>query len=384
MIPTAYESAWTTEETRIFRNSVRQLVEREFVPHEVRWGRQGRADKDAWLKAGQAGLLLADVPKEYGGAGGTFAHEAVVVEELARAGVHVGLGIQGIVAHYILAYGNEAQRRRWLPRLASGELIAAIGMTEADAGSDLQAVKTTARRDGEHYVVNGSKTFITNGTNAGLLCLAVRMADAKPGPRALTMLVLETEGLAGYRVGRSLEKIGRPAQDACELFFDDVRVPVGNVLGGEGRGLMQMMEQLPYERLSIALSAVAATERAIEITAEYVKSRKLYGKPLVELQATRFKLAEAKTEAHVGRVFVDDCIGRFVAGSFDAVTAAMAKLWLTEMQCRVIDDCVQLHGGYGYMWEYPVARAWADARVQRIYAGTNEVMKLIVSRALLG
>lgn len=378
MTPAGYESAWTSEETRIFRNSVRQLLGREFVPHEEYWARQGRADKEAWLKAGQAGLLLADVPKEYGGAGGTFAHEAVVVEELARAGVHIGLGIQGIVGHYILAYGSEAQRMRWLPRLASGELIAAIGMTEADAGSDLQAVKTVARRDGGHYVINGSKTFITNGTNAGLVCLAVRMVDAKPGPRALTMLVLETDGLAGYRVGRSLEKIGRPAQDACELFFDDVRVPAENVLGGEGRGLMQMMEQLPYERLSIALSAVAAAERAIELTAEYARSRKVYGKPLLDLQATRFKLAEARTETQVGRVFVDDCIARFVAGSFDAVTAAMAKYWLTEMQCRVIDDCVQLHGGYGYMHEYAIARMWADARVQRIYAGSNEIMKEVV------
>lgn len=383
MTAAGIESAWETEETRIFRNSVRQLVAREFVPHEERWGRQGRADKDAWIKAGQSGLLLADVPKQYGGAGGTFAHEAVVVEELARAGVHIGLGIQGIVAHYILTYGNEAQRQRWLTRLASGELIAAIAMTEPGAGSDLQAVKTVARRDGDHYVVSGSKTFITNGTNAGLVCLAVRMTDARPGPRALSMIVLETEDLAGYRVGRSLEKIGRPAQDACELFLDDVRVPVGNLLGtAEGRGLMQMMEQLPYERLSIGLGAVAAAERALEITAKYARDRQVYGKPLLDLQATRFTLAEVKTQVHVGRVFVDDCIGRFIAGNLDAVTAAMAKYWLTEMQCRIIDDCVQLHGGYGYMHEYEIARMWADARIQRIYAGSNEIMKEVVGYSI--
>ena len=375
-------SPWHTDESRIFRHSVRQFVERELVPNEARWAADGRADREAWRRMGAAGLLLPDVPEQYGGGGGTFAHEAVVVEELARAGVHIGVGVQSIVAHYILSYGNEAQRRRWLPRLASGELIAAIAMTEPDAGSDLQATRTTARKDGTDYVVNGSKTFITNGTHAGLVCLAVR-TDAKPGLRALSLLIVETDGLAGYRVGKSLEKMGRPAQDVCELFFDDMRVPGANLLGTtEGRGLMQMMDQLPYERLSIGVGAVASCERAIEITTHYAKERRVFGKPLIELQSVRFKLAECRTSSHIGRVFVDDCIGRFISEQLDAVTAAMAKYWLTETQFKIIDDCVQLHGGYGYMHEYPIARMWADSRIERIYAGSNELMKEVVGLSL--
>ncbi len=375
-------SAWMTDETRIFRKTVRQFVEKDLAANERRWSKQGHADAEAWLKAGQTGLLLPDVPECYGGGGGTFAHEAVVVEELARAGMHIGFGIQSIVGHYILAYGSDEQRRRWLPRLAAGELIAAIAMTEPNAGSDLQATKTTARKDGGVYVVNGSKTFITNGAQAGLVCLAVR-TDPRPTPRALSLLIIETEVLPGFRTGHPLEKIGRHTQSTCELFFDDVRVPAANLLGAsEGRGMLQMMDQLPYERLSIALSAVAASERAVELTAEYVKARQVFGKPLLEMQNTRFKLAECKTECQVGRVFVDNCIERFIAGDLDAVTAAMAKLWLTESQCRIIDDCVQLHGGYGYMQEYPISRMWVDARVQRIYAGSNEIMKEVVGSSI--
>lgn len=372
-----------SDETRLFRTTVRQFIEKEFAPHQARWAEQGRPDADAWTKAAKVGLLLPDVPESYGGGGGTFAHEAVVVEELARAGVHFGSGIQSIVAHYILAYGSEDQKRRWLPRMASGELVGAIGMTEPDAGSDLQAIKTIARREGEHYVVDGSKTFITNGRDAGIVCLGVRTDPKVVGPKALSLLVIETRDLPGYRVGRSLEKIGRHAQDTCELFFEGVRVPVGNLLGsGEGRGLFQMMDQLAYERVSIGLSAVASAERAVEITTRYVKERKAFGKPLFELQNTRFKLAECKTEAHVGRVFIDNCIERCIAGQLDAVTAAMAKYWLTDSQCRIVDECVQLHGGYGYMAEYPIARMWADSRVQRIYAGSNEVMKEVVGWSL--
>jgi len=371
-----------TDETRIFRKTVRQFVEKELAANEVRWSKQGHADAEAWLKAGQTGLLLPDVPECYGGGGGTFAHEAVVVEELARAGMHIGFGIQSIVGHYILAYGSDEQRRRWLPRMAAGELIAAIAMTEPNAGSDLQATKTTARKEGGAYVVNGSKTFITNGAQAGLICLAVR-TDPRPTPRALSLLIIETKDLPGFRTGHPLEKIGRHTQSTCELFFDDVRVPAANLLGAsEGRGMLQMMDQLPYERLSIALSAVAASERAVELTADYVKARKVFGKPLLEMQNTRFKLAECKTECQVGRVFVDNCIARFIAGDLDAVTAAMAKLWLTESQCRIIDDCVQLHGGYGYMQEYPISRMWVDARVQRIYAGSNEIMKEVVGSSI--
>jgi acyl-CoA dehydrogenase len=382
MTANAYESPWVTDETRIFRKSVRQFVEKELAPHRERWEEQGRADPEAWTKAGAIGLLLPAIPEQFGGGGGSFAHEAVVIEELSRANLHLGFDIQSIVARHILAYGSEEQQRRWLPRLACGELIGAIGMTEPDSGSDLQSIKTTARREGDHYVVDGAKTFITNGVNASLVCLAVR-TGSQPGPRALSLLVAETKDLPGFRVGRSLHKTGRHAQDTCELFFDGVRVPAANLLGaGEGRGLFQLMEQLRHERLSIALSAAASAETAVEITARYVKERKAFGKPLFDLQNARFKLAECKTEAHVARVFVDSCIQAFIAGKLDDATAAMAKYWATECQFRIIDECVQLHGGYGYMQEFPIARMWADSRAQRIYAGSNEVMKEVVAWSL--
>jgi acyl-CoA dehydrogenase len=379
MTSTNYESPWLDQETLIFRRTVRRFVEKELAPHQDRWAEQGRPDAEAWIGAGKTGLLLADMPEEYGGGGGTFAHEAVVVEELARGGVHMGLGIQSIVAHYILAYGTEEQKRHWLPRMARGELIGAIGMTEPDSGSDLQAIRTTARKEGDHYVIDGSKTFITNGGHANLICLAVRTDVSGPSARGLSLLMLETQGLKGYRVGRSLRKIGRHVQDTRELFFEGVRVPIANRLGlREGSGLFQMMDQLPYERLSVALGAVVTAEQAIEITIRHVKERKLHGKPLLDLQNTRFKLAECKTEAHIGRVFVDNCIQQFIARRLDAVTAAMAKYWLTECECRIVDTCMQLHGGYGYMQEYPIGRMWADSRVERIYAGTNEIMKELI------
>jgi acyl-CoA dehydrogenase len=377
------ESPWMNDETRIFRKVVSEFIAKHLVPHQARWTKQGRPDAEAWSKAGRAGLLLPDVPEEYGGGGGTFAQEAVVVEELARAGIHFGFGIQSIVAHYILAYGSEEQKLRWLPSMASGSLVGAIGITEPDTGSDIQAIKTTARREGDQYVIDGSKTFITNGSHASLICLAVRTGPTTSGPKGVSLLMLETRDLPGYQVGRSLQKIGRHEQDTCELFFDAVRVPIANLLGpAEGRGLFQMMDQLVYERLSVALSAVAGAERAVAITTRYVKERKAFGKPLLEFQNTRFKLAECKTEAHIGRIFVDNCIQQFIAGRLDAVTAAMAKYWLTERQCRILDECVQLHGGYGYMQEYPIARMWADSRIQRIYAGSNEIMKEIVGTSL--
>jgi acyl-CoA dehydrogenase len=267
--------------------------------------------------------------------------------------------------------------------MARGELVAAIAMTEPDAGSDLQGIRATARRDGDHYVVNGSKTFITNGSHAGLICMAAKTDPSIAGPRALSLIMIETKDLTGYRVGRTLEKVGRHGLDTCELFFDGVRVPAENLLGSaEGKGFFQMMDQLPYERLQVAVSAVAVAERAISITIEHVKQRVAFGKPLIDLQNTRFKLAECKTEVHVGRVFLDNCIERFIAGRLDAVTAAMAKYWLTDCQCRVVDECVQLHGGYGYMEEYPIARMWADSRPQRIYAGANEIMKEVIGWSL--
>ena len=378
-----YESPWANDEVRMFRRTVRQFVEKEFAPQQARWREARAPDAAAWTGAGRAGILLADLPEDYGGGGGTFAHEAVVLEELARAGVHFGCAIQSTVAHYILAYGTEEQKRKWLPRLARGERVAAIAMTEPGAGSDLQAIKTSARRDGEHYVVNGSKTFITNAAHADLVCLAVKTDPKVTGMRGISLLVVETAGLAGYRVGRSLEKIGMHGQDTCELFFDEVRVPAANLLGGaEGRGFAQMMEQLPYERLQIAVGAVASAEQAVALTTRYVKERKAFGKPLFDQQNTRFKLAECQAQAHIGRVFLDSCIVRFVAGQLEETTTAIAKYWLTETQCRIVDECVQLHGGYGYMSEYPIARMWADSRVQRIYAGSNEIMKELIAWSL--
>jgi acyl-CoA dehydrogenase len=378
-----YESPWLNEDVRMFRESVRQFVAHEFAPRQERWRQQHGPGADAWTDAGRAGLLLPDLPEEYGGGGGSFAHEAVVLEELARHGVHFGSAIQSTVAHYIFAYGSEEQKRRWLPRLGRGEMVAAIAMSEPGAGSDLQAIRTAARRDGEHYVIDGSKSFITNGAHADLVCLAAKTDPRITGMRGISLIIVETHELPGYRVGRALEKVGMHAQDTCELFFDVARVPASNLLGGvAGRGFAQMMEQLPYERLQIAVGAVAMAEQAVAITTRYVKERKAFGKPLFDLQNTRFKLAECKTRVQIGRVFLDNCIERFIAGRLEEASTAMAKYWLTEMQCRIVDECLQLHGGYGYMTEYPIARMWADARVQRIYAGSNEIMKELIAWSL--
>jgi acyl-CoA dehydrogenase len=371
------------DELWMLRKTVRRFIEEELAPHQTRWRQQHRPDAEAWTKAGATGILLTDVPEKYGGGGGTFAHEAVVTEELAQAGVHFGSGVQSIVAHYILAYGSEEQKGNWLSRMARGELVGAIAMTEPGAGSDLQGIKTTARRDGDHYLINGSKTFVTNGWHASIVCLAVKTDPRAAGLKGISMIIAEPQKLSGYRVGRSLEKVGMHALDTCELFFDDVRVPASNLLGpAEGKGFSQMMEQLSYERLTVSLGAVATAEQAVAITTKYVKERMAFGKPLIDFQNTRFKLAECKTEAHIGRVFLDNCIERFIAGQLDPVTAAMAKYWLTDCQCRIVDECVQLHGGYGYMMEYPIARMWADSRVQRIYAGTNEIMKELIAWSL--
>jgi acyl-CoA dehydrogenase len=380
---TPYQSSWMNDDLRIFRRTVHQFIQREFVPHQARWREQHYPDADAWTAAGRTGLLLADVPERYGGGGGTFAHEAVVLEELARAGVNFASSIQSIVAHYILEYGSDEQKQRWLPRLASGDLVGAIAMSEPGAGSDLQGITTAARREGDRYVINGSKTFITNGCHAGLVCLAVKTNGTVPAMRGISLIIVETAGLAGYQIGRVLEKVGMHAQDTCELFFDDMSVPAANLLGGvEGKGFSQMMEQLPYERLTVGVSAVATSEQAVTITTKHVKERSAFGKPLMDFQNTRFKLAECKTEAYVARVFLDYCIERFIAGQLEHVTTAMAKYWLTDCECRIVDECVQLHGGYGYMAEYPIARMWTDSRVQRIYAGTNEIMKEVIGWSL--
>jgi len=383
MSTAVYQSPWMNEELNTFRGSVRRFVREELVPNQDRWREQHRPDAGSWTAAGQASLLLTDIPGEFGGGGGTFAHAAVVTEELAFAGVYFGVGVQDIVAHYLHQYGSEEQKQRWLPQMARGELIGAIAMTESSAGSDLPGIRTTARRVGDEYVIDGSKTFITNGLHAGLVCLAVKTDAKAAGPTGISMILVETRDLAGFHVGRPLEKIGQHGQDTCELFFDAVNVPASNLLGpAEGKGFFQMMEQLPYERLSIGLGAVATCERAVEITTTYVKERKAFGRPLIDFQNARFKLAECKTEAHVGRVFIDSCIQRFIAGELDPVTAAMAKYWLTECQGRIVDECLQLHGGYGYMTEYPIARMWADTRVQRIGGGTNEIMRELIGWAL--
>jgi acyl-CoA dehydrogenase len=370
------------DELQMFRKTVRQFIQEQFVPHQARWREQHRPDEEAWTAMGEAGILLPDIPGEYGGGGGTFAHEAVVNEELATAGVHFGSSIQSIVGHYILSYGTEEQKLNWLPRMGRGELVAAIAMTEPSAGSDLAGVRTTARLEGDQYVINGSKTFITNGWHASLVCIAVKTDPKATGLKGISLIVVEPKHLAGYSVGRPFDKVGMNGLDCCEMFFDDVQVSASNLLGSEGKGFSQMVQQLPYERLTIGVGAVAMTEQAVAITTKYVKERVAFGKSLIDFQNTRFKLAQCKTEVHIGRVFLDNCIERFIAGQLDAVTAAMAKYWLTECQCRVIDECVQLHGGYGYMIESPIARMWTDSRVQRIYAGTNEIMKELIGWSL--
>lgn len=370
-------------ELAAFRESVRRFVADELVPAQPVWREQHAPDPHAWTAAAAVGLVMPDIPAELDGGGGTLAHDVVVNEELAYAGVNFGVHIQSSVAHYILAYGTAEQRARLLPPMARGELVAAIAMTEPEAGSDVQGIRTTARREGDAYVVNGSKTFITNGQLAGLVCLAVKTDPAASGPRGISMLLVETRDLAGYRIGKPLEKVGMHGQDTCELYFDDARVPVANLLGGvEGKGFGQMMSQMGRERFLLAATAVASAERAVAITTAYAKERRAFGQTLMEHQTIRATLATCATEVRIGRVFFDECVRQALEAPLDAVTTAMAKSWLTEMQCRVIDACVQVHGGYGYMTEYPIARMWADSRVQRIYGGTNELLKEAIAWGL--
>ncbi len=378
-----YQSPWLDDELKILQDAAGRFFDQEFVPQNERWLQQGKVDRDAWLKAGQAGLLCAEMPSEYGGAGGDYRHEAVIMEAFLRRGI-TGFGYQvhsTIVAPYILRYGSEDQRRRWLPGMASGELIGAIAMTEPDTGSDLQSVRTTATREGEHYVVNGAKTYISNGQNADLVIVVVK-TDPGQGAKGISLLVVEADA-PGFQRGRNLKKLGQKGADTSELFFSDCRVPVGNLLGGEeGQGFVQLMQQLPQERLSIAQAGVVQAERALEITLEFVAGRKAFGQRVLDFQNTRFKLAECKTEALIGRTFVDQCVLKLLDGELDAATASMAKYWCTDMQCRVVDECLQLHGGAGYMDEYEISRMYADARVQKIYGGTNEIMKELIGRTL--
>jgi acyl-CoA dehydrogenase len=378
-----YESPWMDEDLHMLREAVSRFVEAEMLPREPGWRAQHHVDRATWRQVGEAGFLLMDVPARYGGGGGDFRHEAVLYEELNRRGISgFGQGVHSIAAHYVLNYGSEEQKQRWLPRMARGELIGAIAMTEPGAGSDLKGIRTKAVREGDEYVVNGSKIFITNGSIATILMLVVR-TDPSDRSRGLSILMVETEGLAGYRVGRVLDKMGMTAQDTSELFFEDVRVSAGCLLGGvEGAGMHQLMGDLPYERLTIAAGGVAAMEGAVAETLRYVNERKAFGQPIAVFQNTRFKLAEIVTRTRVARTFLDSCIAKLVAGELDTETAAMAKWWITDVQQEVIDECVQLHGGYGYMNEYLVCRMFADSRVQRIYGGTNEIMKELISRSL--
>ncbi len=378
----AYESPWMDDDLRMLREAISRFVETEFEPLDDKWRKQHHVDKASWRQIGAAGFLLLDIPVEYGGGGGDFRHEALLYEETMRRGLSgFGQSVHSICAHYVLNYGTEEQKQRWLPRMARGELIGAIGMTEPGAGSDLKGIRTRAVRDGDHYVVNGSKIFITNGGSAELLMLVVRTDPTDRG-RGLSILMVETEGLAGYRVGRVLDKMGQQAQDTAELFFEDVRVPADCLLQQEGKGMHMMMGDLPYERLLIALGGVASMEGALEDTLKYVNERQIFGQPVANFQNTKFKLAEAATHTRVARVFVDRCIELLLKGELDTETAAMAKWWVTDMQQKVIDECQQLFGGYGYMNEYRICRMFADSRVQRIYGGTNEVMKELISRSL--
>ena len=379
---------WETDEVAMFRDSVRRFLATKAVPRDEHWRKQKFVDRDFWRHAGELGMLCPTIAEEYGGSGGNFALEAVICEELSYAsltsfqqGVHGGL-----VAPYIDHYGTHEQKQRWLPKMSSGEFIGAIAMTEPGGGSDLQAIRTCARRvcnaEGDHYVINGSKTFITNGYTADLVIVATK-TDPAQGAKGVTLIVVEAGGLAGFRGGRNLDKIGMHGSDTTELFFDDMRVPLANRLGtDEGQGFVQMMQQLPQERIAIAIGAQAMMERAIEITVAYVQERRAFKKALIEFQNTRFKLAECLTTARVTRSFVDDCVTRHIRGELSTFDASMAKLWCTDKQCQVIDECLQLHGGYGFMTEYPIARMHADVRVQRIYGGANEIMKEIVARSL--
>ena len=371
-----------TAEHEAFRDQVKRFIAREITPYHDNWEKAGEIDRDLWHKMGAAGLLCCAVPEEYGGPGADFSYSAVVLEELAKANASgPGVGVHSdIVTPYILHYGSDEQKQEWLPKLVSGEAVGAIAMTEPGTGSDLQGVRTSAIEDGNHLVVNGAKTFITNGQQADVI-IVVAKTDPSQGAHGTSLVLVERER-EGFSRGRNLEKIGLKAQDTSELFFDNVRVPKTNLLGEEGRGFEYLMSDLPQERLIIALGAVAHAEAGLDWTIEYVKGRKAFGKAIGDFQNTRFRLADVKTEVTIGRAFVEQCLEKHMNGGLDPTTAAMAKLWTTEMENRVLDICLQLHGGYGYMWEFPIARAWADARVQRIYAGTNEIMKEIIGRGL--
>jgi alkylation response protein AidB-like acyl-CoA dehydrogenase len=376
--PSIYE-----QEHEDFRATVRAFMEKEVVPRHDQWEKDGQVSREVWLRAGEQGLLCFDVDEEYGGAGvKDFRYNAIVAEEITRVGAG-GLGFPvhtDVIVPYISSLATPEQKQRWLPGLVSGELISAIAMTEPGAGSDLQGIRTTAVDKGDHYVLNGSKTFISNGIISDLVIVVAR-TDPDAGHHGISLLVVE-RGMAGFERGRNLEKLGLKAQDTAELFFDNVEVPKQNLLGEEGSGFISLMLNLPQERISIAAIAVAAIEHVLDLSLSYVKEREAFGKPIGKFQHNRFVLAEMATEAHIARVFVNDCILKLNAGEVDASLASMAKWWTTELQKKVVDQGLQLHGGYGYMTEYPIAKAYADSRIQTIYGGTTEIQKEIIGRSL--
>jgi len=376
-------SQWAEDEHQMFADMVRRFFADEMAPNIERWVENGVVEREFWLKAGAEGIMSGAVTDAYGGAGGDIGFDAVALYEQALLGdVNWGMGIQSIVTHYIGAYGSHEQKQRWLPGLVSGEIVGAIAMTEPGTGSDLQAVKTTAMRDGNQYSINGSKIFITNGATADLI-ITVAKTDKDAGSKGVSLIVVEPEGSDGFRRGSPLKKLGMKGNDTCELFFEDMKVPLTNLLGpDEGQGFYQLMKQLPWERLLIGIQALGAIDFAIAETVAYVQERKAFGNRVMDFQNTRFKLAECKTKAEVLRSFVNDCIGRLIDGKLDAATASMAKYYGSEVQGQVMDECLQLFGGYGYVQEYPISRAFADARVQRIYGGTNEIMKELIARSL--
>lgn len=378
--PTA---AWVSDEHKMFSDSISRFFDDEMVPNIETWNNRGVVARDFWTKTGEAGIMGGAIPEEFGGSGGRISFDAVTLYEQAVKGDSGwGFGIQSIVMHYIAAYGTEAQKVRWLTKLASGEYVGAIAMTEPGTGSDLQNVRTTAAKEGNGYTINGSKIFITNGQTADLV-IVVAKTDKGAGAKGVSLIVVETEGAEGFKRGRNLKKIGMKGNDTSELFFEDVKVPADNLLGTEeGQGFYQLMKQLPWERLMIAVMALGFIDFAIAETVKYTQERKAFGQRVMDFQNTRFKLAECKTRAEVLRSFVNDCIARLDEGKLDAATASMAKYWGSEVQNEIMHECLQLHGGYGYMMEYPIARLYADARVQMIYGGTNEIMKELIARSL--
>lgn len=371
------------EEHEVFRANCRKFFEKEIAPYHEQWEEDGQVSRECWTKAGETGLLCMGLPTEYGGSEADFLYTVIMAEEQGRVGAS-GPGFMlhsEIVAPYIFKYGSDEQKSRWLPKMASGELIGAIAMTEPGTGSDLQAVKTTCIKDGDNYILNGQKVFITNGYMCDLVVVVVK-TDPEQGASGTSLVVVEA-GMEGFTKGRKLKKVGLKAQDTSELFFENVIIPKENLLGQEGMGFAYLMSELVQERLLIAMGAVSACERILHHTIEYVKNREAFGRPISKFQNTRFKLAELATETKIGRSFVDDCLTKHMKKELDVTTAAMAKLWTTDLQVKLVDECLQLHGGYGYMLEYPVAKAFVDSRIQKIYGGTNEIMKELISRSFL-